>query len=501
MKCSIRMRASLLYTLGMLAVFVNVGRAAPLPAFPGAEGYGAIAIGGRGGLVIEVTNLSDSGPGSLRAAVETAGPRIVVFRVAGEIILPTSRPTIKIRNPYITIAGQTAPGDGITIRSESGDYGPLIALTDGVHDVVIRYIKLRYGKGSKNADNLTVRDACRVIIDHVSAQWASDENISVTPSTAGWNTADVTIQRSIIAQTLEPHSTGTLIARYGNNDQKTERISVHHNLYAHNDYRNPKISAHLEVTIPPEVQVINNLVYNWGNRVGKTKGGAKVDFIGNYWKAGPRSNIDNIYLHEHAPKDDPNISFPDPSILIKNNIALPKYPDPNKDNWQLYQYHYHLTGPLPIAWRRYIPLTSAIPVITQSAQEAYTSIIDDVGCNRRLTGDGSWVKNVDAIDQAILNDVVNGTGPGQESEMDHHDDFGGYPAINPGTPYEDSDHDGMPDIWERNNHYNPQNPYDGAEDSDGDGYTNLEEFLNGTKPRGQPLPPNNLRVLEKNKDN
>ena len=469
-----------LCTFGMLAVFVNVGRAAPLPAFPGAEGYGAIAVGGRGGQVIEVTNLNDSGPGSLRAAIEATGPRTVVFRVAGEIILPTSWSTIKIRNPYITIAGQTAPGDGITIRSASGDAGPPIALTDGVHDVVIRYIKLRYGKGNKNADNLTVRDASRVIIDHVSAQWASDESISITPSTSGWNTADVTIQRSIIAETLEPHSTGTLITRYGENDQKTERISVHHNLYAHNNYRNPAISAHLEVTTPPEVQVINNLVYNWGNRVGSTKGGAKVDFIGNYWKAGPMSNVDNIYLHEHAKYDDPTMIFPDPSIFIETNIASPKYPDPNEDNWQLYQYHYHLTGPLPLAWRRHTPLTSTIPIIVQPPQEAYTSILDDVGCNGRLAADGSWVKNIDVVDQAILNDVVNGTGPTLESEMDHHNDFGGYPPINPGTPYDDTDHDGMPDTWETNNGFNPQDPSDGPEDADGDGYTNLEEFLNNT---------------------
>jgi len=468
-----------LYTLGILVVFVNSGRTAPLPAFPGAEGYGAVAVGGRGGQVIEVTNLSDSGPGSLRAAIESTGPRTVVFRVAGEIILPTSWATIKIRNSYITIAGQTAPGDGITLRSASGDYGPLIALTDGVHDVVIRYIKLRYGKGRKNADNLTVRDASRVIIDHVSAQWASDENISVTPSSSGWNTADVTIQRSIIAETLEPHSTGTLITRYGNNDQKTERISVHHNLYAHNGHRNPRVSAHLEVTNPPEVQVINNLVYNWSNRVGTTKGGVKVDFIGNYWKAGPMSKTDRIYLHEHAPIYRPIIIFPDPSIFIKNNIALPKYPDPNKDNWQMYQYHYLLIGSLPLAWRRHIPLTSTIPVIAQSPQVTYASVLDDVGCNGRLAADGSWVKNVDAIDLTIIKDVINGTGPSHDSEMDHHDDFGGYPAINPGTPYDDTDHDGMPDTWETNNGYNPQSPSDGYEDSDGDGYTNLEEFLNG----------------------
>jgi pectate lyase len=485
---------SILITLGILCLFVNLGWTGQLPAFPGAQGYGAIAVGGRGGQVIEVTNLKNDGPGSLRAAVEAKGPRTVVFRVAGEIVLPTSDPTIKVRNPYITIAGQTAPGDGITIRSESGDYGPLIALVDGVHDVVIRYLKLRYGKGSKNADNLTVRDASRVIIDHVSAQWASDENISVTPSTSGWNTADVTIQRSIIAQTFKPHSTGTLITRYGNNDQITERISVHHNLFAHNGHRNPRVSAHLEVTKPPDVQVINNLVYNWDNRIGTTKGGVKVDLIGNYWKAGPMSSTDRIYRHEHALSNDRNTVYPPPSILIKDNIALPKYPDPSEDNWQLLRYHYHLSGTLPLSWRRHTPLVSPFPIVTQSSQEAYTSILDDVGCNGRLAADGSFVKKNDAIDRAILDDVINGTGPARDSQMDHHDDFGGYLTIDAGKPYRDTDHDGMPDVWETNHSHNPQDPSDGAKDSDGDGYTNLEEFLNGTDPRIQPQPPDNLKV-------
>ena len=117
----------------------------------------------------------------------------------------------------------------------------------------------------------------------------------------------------------------------------------------------------------------------------------------------------------------------------------------------------------------------------------------DVGCNGRLAADGSWVKNIDVVDQAILNDVVNGTGPTQESEMDHHNDFGGYPAINPGTPYDDTDHDGMPDTWETNNGFNPQDSSDGPEDADGDGYTNLEEFLNNAV-LGALLPPSNLRV-------
>ena len=200
-----------------------------LPAFPGAEGFGAMASGGRGGVVLQVTNLNDSGPGSLRAAILASGPRIVVFRVGGTIELLTR---IDISNPDITIAGQTAPGGGITLKNHpSNTRSPLKVETD---NVILRYIRSRPGPSdlpSATLDALTI-EGHRVIIDHCSLSWATDEVLNT------WlDSSEITIQWTIIAEGLEdsnhpdgPHSRGALLG-----DHST-RVSVHHCLFAHSHY-------------------------------------------------------------------------------------------------------------------------------------------------------------------------------------------------------------------------------------------------------------------------
>ena len=184
---------------------------AGIPAFPGAEGFGAQSVGGRGGRVIEITNLNNSGPGSLRACAQDAsGPRICVFRVAGEIFLTGSR--LAVKNPYLTIAGQTAPGDGITIRAATSDVRPVINFHKNVHDVIVRHIKVRLGftgeTGSEERDVITIHAGQDIILDHISAQWGTDEGVSISPGEPGEWVKGVTIQRSIIAEGLRPHSTG-----------------------------------------------------------------------------------------------------------------------------------------------------------------------------------------------------------------------------------------------------------------------------------------------------
>ena len=231
-----------------------------VPAFPGAEGFGANAVGGRGGRVIEVTNLNDSGSGSLRAALETSGPRIVVFRVAGNIVLTSA---IDIRDPYVTIAGQTAPGDGITLRNVPSNLkSPLIVRT---HDVVVRYIRSRPGKpgpGTGGSDNLGAikifndqpNQSYNVIVDHCSLSWGTDEMLSTF-----YKTYDVSLQWNIVSEGLDCETDSFKCRSYGIlvGESGGHSVSVHHNLVAHVVQRAPRMR------IDGVVDVVNNVVYNW----------------------------------------------------------------------------------------------------------------------------------------------------------------------------------------------------------------------------------------------
>jgi pectate lyase len=228
-------------------------------AFPTAEGFGADALGGRGGVVIEVTNLDDSGPGSLRDAVEREGPRTVVFRVGGTIAV--ERP-IRVRDPYITIAGQTAPGDGVLIRNHRANTDAPITIE--THDVVIRHLRLRPGPSGEPSccvDALGLMEGARnVIIDHVSLSWGVDELLG-----ASEDASDFTVQWSILSEALhrsnhakdDRHSRGLLVST-----QEGGNVSIHHNLFAHNDGRNPEVALAYGIA-----DIVNNVLYNPGVRM------------------------------------------------------------------------------------------------------------------------------------------------------------------------------------------------------------------------------------------
>ena len=438
-----------------------------------------MSVGGRGGRVIEVTNLNDSGPGSLRAALEAEGPRIVVFRVGGIIELDGE---VRIRNSYLTVAGQTAPGGGVTIKG-SGDNALYIYDRGSVHDVTMRYLRLRYGDGSGSDDNITIHAGHDIIFDHLSLSWSTDENVGIWSEIDRPPIYNITIQRSIMAEGLAGHSNGMHIS--GEKDYSLEEpieawrqvkdLTIHHNLFIHNTDRNPRV-------ISAGAQVINNLVYNWKFRIGSTMSGSVIDYINNYYQAGPMSNLDRLLLHEDSSPDYPNwrTPLPDPSIYIAGNIVQPNHPDPEADNWVLLEYNWTY-APLPGHFRRFEPLPQApIPVSLQSASEAYGSVIADVGANARLDCLGNWVPNSDSVDLRLLGDIQNGTG--SEEPIGSPDEVGGFPEIDPGTPCADGDHDGMPDEWENLHSFNPNNPSDGPADADEDGYSNVEEYLNGTDP-------------------
>ena len=263
-------------------VFLSVGQLMALPAFPGAEGAGADTVGGRGGKVIHVTNLNDSGKGSFRAAVEASGPRIVVFDVAGIITLEDY---LFIDNPYLTIAGQTAPSGGITIRG--------YMIETRTHDIIFRYLRMRMGskRGSSKKEWTTAgggtslilsslgdNTSYNIIIDHVSFSWAANKSIALWSQTVAAH--DITFQNNIIAEGLS-YTNATSLALTGSNINPDEMVNIafHHNFFAHGSNRFPLIKV-------KEAKVINNVIYNWQWWATSVYGNALVDIIGNMYKYG-----------------------------------------------------------------------------------------------------------------------------------------------------------------------------------------------------------------------
>ena len=438
---------------------VKAATASSVPAFPGAEGFGANSVGGRGGRVIEVTNLDDSGPGSLRAAIETERPRIVVFRVGGTIELQSG---LAITNPFITIAGQTAPGGGITLRNDpSNTETPLKIKT---HDVVIRYIRSRPGPSTELDDTLDAitignREGgpYNVIVDHSSFSWATDEVVN-----SWYDAHDITIQWSIVSEGLHCsthekgcHSKGMLLGSDG-----SRNISIHHNLFAHNVERNPLIKT------SGLVDVVNNVMYNPKPSASVSTDDytkALVNYVSNYFKRGNDSNSGNHLVSTSYKGND---GF---EIFVQGNIG-PNRPSDDMDESLVVR---------PRARQWIVPTRHDAPLITStSAFEAYDQVLANAGATIGLESQGNNYWRRDRVDERIVNDVRNGTG----RIIDDPSEVGGWPELAAGTAPADTDHDGMADEWEVLYCFNPNDPADGPGDADGDGYTNVEEYLNGTKP-------------------
>ncbi len=423
----------------------------PLPSFPGAEGFGAKSAGGRGGRVIKVTNLNASGPGSLQAACEAEGPRIVVFEVSGVI-----KGRIQIKHPRITIAGQTAPGAGITI------VGMLMnpyRIKPNLHDVIIRHLRVRplpaTGKTSSN-DCLQLTDIDRLMIDHVSVSWGSDENMDLC------NLRDITVQWSTIEESdMTGHVKGQhnfgMIMGYSGRD-----ATVHHNLFAHHLRRAPLCGLEL-------LDHRNNVIYNmrrgiyWHpakmnqQRPGK---GFRANIVGNYFKPGP-----------DAPKTGDDLDQP----LVDATALEELYAENNFFSWVgrvvdiwkhplkqgvLLQYPVRIDTPWP-----------APPVTTHAPGEAYGMVLASAGAFPR-----------DTVSLRTVREVRTGTG-----SWGRHDPPGSLmEGLKPVKPPQDSDNDGMPDPWERARGLNPQDASDAnktvpAGASSGNrhmGYSYIEFYLN-----------------------
>lgn len=420
-----------------------VAAAAAIPAFPGAEGFGTLTTHGRGGRVIAVTNLGDTGPGSLREALTATGPRIVVFRVGGLITLATP---IEIRTPGLYVAGQTAPGDGITVRGSQ--------ISVKASDVVIRYVRSRAGDGSvgtacDSRDGFQIINGPwkNIVLDHVSASWGIDENMSIWPSSSGTPTTDITVQWSIISEGLlnschpkGPHGMGMLLGDHSSN------ISFHHNLMAHNNQRNPRVKGSVQ-----NADVVNNVFYNYGQiagQFGEANRASTANFVRNYWKPGPSSTAS--YQMNVATGMQSGTG-----IYYQGNIA-PRRPSDTGPEYAISN-----QGSLYAVATRF----AAPAITTQTALDAYPLVLAKAGASFPVR---------DAVDARIVAEVQNGTG----RIIDSPSQVGGYPVYRNGTPPVDTDADGMPDAWESARGLNPASAADATGDRDGDGYTNVEEYVN-----------------------
>ncbi len=454
-----------------------------IPAFPGAEGGGAFIGGGRHGKVFVVNTLADSGPGSFREACETGGARIVVFNIAGIIHLKTP---ISIKAPYITIAGQTAPGDGVCITGES-------VLID-THDVIIRYMRFRRGSidvGHRD-DAIGGNAVGNIIIDHVSASWGLDEVMSIYRHV--WNrdkngkgvklpTVNITIQNSIFSEALDTYNHGFGATIGGHNSYFSR------NLFASN------ISRNCSVGMDGDFNFVNCVIFNWWNRT--IDGGDEnslYNIINNYFKPGPITSMQGgkavqyRIIKPESGRDKSTLevygkAYVSGNIVEGNDIV-------STDNWNGgVQGCDKYIDEIKKDSCFYMPQHFEI----MSAENAYKYVLKNVGAT---------LPRRDAVDTRIINSVRTGQAIYSQDAtpfvtpyvkrrlpddsykygiITHPQQVGGLPEYE-GVPYIDTDNDGMPDEWEIRYGLNPNNAEDASQDCNGDGYTNIEKYIHAIDP-------------------
>lgn len=409
-------------------------------AFPTAEGSGRFATGGRGGDVYAVTNLNNSGPGSIVEGV-SEGSRTIVFRVSGTIELGD---VILRPKSNTTIAGQTAPGDGICIKGR---------IYINASDIVIRYLRVRVDAGAANSsgDAIDIAGGTNIIIDHVSASYARDEGISCQP-----NSNKVTVQWCIISEalTFENHGYGSLVrGDYG--DEKT----YHHNLYAHNQGRNPRPGNYTDSSSDPEglhFDFRNNVVYNYG--------GSKAGYNADKTSVSRYNFVGNAYIR--GPESSGNLAFRESSVVaygyFENNSMEGEVPD---NPWTLVDFD-GFTSEERQAYQSRSYEVPMEPVVTTSPEQAKTDVLERAGAS---------IPKRDTIDKRLVSDVLNKTGHSIATTADQPE--GAWPELHSAPAPADDDGDGMPNDWEMNNGLDKDNPDDRNQSGPG-GYTYLEIYLN-----------------------
>jgi hypothetical protein len=501
------------------AFTISIAAQGPTAAFPGAQGGGALSVGGRGGTLYLVTNTADSGVGSLRTCIDASGPRTCVFRTGGTIALLN---TLTVANPFITIAGQTAPGGGIQITGPSGAGAPgNPSIVVKTHDVVIQYLRIRRGHNSGEICNQNPwscgssleilagsgTDTYNIVFDHDSVEWSNYDAFIILGSHAGVNTSQprlVTVSHSIIGEELAAagQTTATNTSGYSGDgstvpDLMTD-IDFHHNLFAGASHRLPLITI-------KSARLVNNYIYAWTYYPTRTTG--LRDIIGNYfaYRSGQTFVSHEIQAWVGAQGNDTSFA---PSFYLAGNMG-PSDPT-GTSNWLLTGLAVNEAGgevssPLSTAYQRSSPIpTSAgyIPIVADPVTNisAASGLLlntsraapyDGVGASRGLDCKGNWVNAQDPVDSRIVNAVANGTtlfGSYTYSSLatspQTQADLGGWPTLAAGTACVDSNNNGIPDVWESywggvfglGSTLNP-NGF-----NFGDGYTNLEHYIHGVSP-------------------
>jgi pectate lyase len=419
-------------------------------AFPGAEGAGKYTTGGRGGKVIYVTNLNDDGKGSLRKAIKDSSVRIIVFNVSGTIYL---QKPLEIKHGNVTIAGQTAPGDGICVAGHS--------VSIEADNVIVRYLRFRLGDINREQGDAFGGIGCKnLMIDHCSMSWATDECASF------YKNRFTTLQWCIISESLNAsvhrkgeHGYGGI---WGGCD-----ITFHHNLLAHNNSRNPRFNGtRLGQTFTDQVDYRNNVIYNWGGNSAYGGESGKYNIVANYYKAGPatpKKKVNRIIEITTDPKLDYGVFYVAENYVDGN-------PTVSADNWsggvdtQGDIVKVKASQPFPYE-----------PINQQTAQDAFQAVLKFAGASLAR----------DSVDTRIVEEVKTGTAKygktfagGGKGIIDSQSDVGGWPELKSLPAPVDTDNDGMPDQWETNNKLNPNSPGDASLYSLDKTYSNIEVYLN-----------------------
>ncbi|MBQ9439362.1 MAG: pectate lyase [Paludibacteraceae bacterium] len=433
-------------------------------AFPGAEGGGKFACGGAGGQVIHITSLEDNEPsktlikGTLRHALMQSGARTIVFDVAGIIHLKSE---LVIEKGSLTIAGQTAPGDGICIA----DGGVQI---HNCSNVLVQFIRFRMGDKRQNeADALEVRGCKNVMIDHCSMSWSTDECVSV------YDNENTTVQYCIIAESLRNSVHGKGRHGYGG-IWGGNNASFHHNLLCHHDSRNPRFDHQLVSELQGPIDFVNNVVYNWGGNSAYGGEGRKINFVNNWYQPGPASSSQNRFFNPTTTCSEAKCKPVQSNgrFYLTGNVN-PEYPDATADNWGVGVQMDKKNSVDKMSMKVDVPFEVTALSTTQTPQEAFETVLQKAGCSLQR----------DILDQTYIKDVRNdsythnGSNGSSNGLIDTQSDAGGWPQYNTAEAPKDTDNDGIPDEWEVEHGLDPLNYLDGSQRPLGAEFTNLQTYI------------------------